>query len=84
MCLKILRVVVVDGVVLGDELIDKTVRVAFEAIGIAAALAVVRHVVGCRNLDKRVRWGGEQVRCRDTVEVVGGQSRVVESRSIGR
>lgn len=79
MRLQIVRVVVVDGVLGGHELVDATLRVAFEAVGVAAALAVAAYVaVGCQG-GEGVGVAGAEVEGRNAVEGCAGEGGVVDS-----
>jgi hypothetical protein len=39
MCLQVLRIIVEYGIVCGHQLIDQPIGIAFETVGVAAALA---------------------------------------------
>ena len=67
------RVVNIDGVLLGHEHVDGAIGVAAEAVGVAAALAEVLHVVGGALGREDVVGGvGAEVLGFDAVEIVAG------------
>ena len=78
MDLQVRRVVVVDGVVGGHEHVDAAVVVAFEAVGLAAALAEPGDVVAGGLFGEGVGGRGEEVGGGDAVEGLARQRAVVD------
>lgn len=77
MSLQIPWVVEVYCIMFWDGLEDKTIRVAFKAVCVYAALAVVRDIVSSCDFNEEIAWRGQQVGSRNAEEVVRGQRRVV-------
>lgn len=77
------RVVEVDCVRLRHELVDKAVVVAFEAVGVAAPLAVVADVAVGVELGGWVAVALAEVGGRYGVEAFGGERGVVNSLAVG-
>jgi len=83
MSLEIGGIVVVDGVVSGHQLVDQSIAVTFEAIGVTTTLAVVRDVRVSCEFGKRITVPSAEVDTWDGIEVVGSERAVVHSLSIG-
>ena len=70
--LQVGRVIVVDGVVGGHEHVDAALIVAFEAVGLAAALAEPGDIVAGGLFGEGIGGWGEEVGGGDAVEVLAG------------
>lgn len=82
-CQAVFGVEVVDAIVLRHELVNEAVGVAFEAVGVAAALSVGGDIGMGLDFGKRVGVAGAQVARRDGVENALGEWRVIHRVPIG-
>lgn len=81
-CLESVRVIHIDSVLSGHELVDESIGITLEAIGISTSLSMVRDIAVSSELSKRVAVPCTQVDTRNRVEVVRRQRTVVDTRSV--
>lgn len=84
MGLSILWVKVVNRVLLRHQLVDEPIRIALEAVRIAAALPMARYIGVRFNFSQRIGVTCAKIPCRDRVQHVRRERGVVQSLSVGR